>query len=199
MGRRGRRGPGRVRRREHLLGSARGPLGQPAIAGPPALHWARRRRRHDRHRAGQPGAQRRAAQGLRPPRVGQDPPRPGGRRGEQHRAGRRGRPRDRRARQRLRVFPGAVRPRRGTQRRRVLHPPQRRAAASRDAPALPRPRLRPLLRLGRHVRAVRGVHPRPRQRQRQRAPDSGPESARLRATSPSTARSRTTPPGEWRR
>ena len=115
----------------------------------------------------------RAPQGLRPPRAGQDPPRPGGRRREQHQGGRRRRPRHRRARQRLRVLPGAVRHRRGTQGRRVLHPPQRRSPARRDAPTLPRPRLRPLLRLVRHVRAVRGVHPRPRQRQRQREQGQG--------------------------
>ena len=42
------------------------------------------RRRHDRHRAGQPGAQGRAAQGLRPSGTGQEPVGAGGRHGEQH-------------------------------------------------------------------------------------------------------------------
>ena len=42
---------------------------------PPAYHWPISGRRHDRHRARQSCAQRRAAQGLCPPCVGQDSPR----------------------------------------------------------------------------------------------------------------------------
>ena len=57
---------------------------------------------------------------------------------------------------------------RGQEGRRILHPALGRAAACRDAGAVPRPGLRPLLRLLRHVRPVGGVHPRPRQRQRKR-------------------------------
>jgi type I restriction enzyme M protein len=60
----------------------------------------------------------------------------------------------------------SVRQRRGQEGRRVLHPPLRRQAAGGDAGALSRPGLRPLLWLVGHVRAVDGVHPRPRQRQR---------------------------------
>jgi hypothetical protein len=56
-------------------------------------------------------------------------------------------------------------------------------AAGRDARALPGPRLRPLLRLRRHVRAVRALRRGPR---RADAP-----------TSPSSARSPTPPPGGW--
>ena len=47
-------------------------------------------------------------------------------------------------------------------RRRVLHAALRRQDARRDARALPRPRLRPCLRLGRHVRPVRRVREGPR-------------------------------------
>ena len=68
----------------------------------------------------------------------------------------------------LRVLPVPVRHCRGQEGRRVLHAPQRGQAARQDAGALPRQSLRPVLRLGGHVRPVGGVHPRPRQRQRQR-------------------------------
>ncbi len=91
----------------------------------------------------------------------------------------------------LRVFPLAVRQRRGQEGRRVLHPALRRQSAGRDAGAVPRPGLRPVLRLLRHVRAVGGIHPRPCQRQRQWGSRA--------ATSPSTARNRTTRPGGWRK
>ena len=73
--------PGRPRRvplPEHLLGPARSRMAEVAIAGAPAHHRAGRGRRHDRHRAGQPGAQGRTAQGLRTSRTGQDPPGTGG-------------------------------------------------------------------------------------------------------------------------
>ena len=69
--------------------------------------------------------------------------------------------------------------------RRVLHAPLGRAAPRRDAPALPRPRLRPGVRLGRHVRPGRQVR---------RAP-----TAATATTSPSSARSPTRRRGGWRR
>ncbi len=75
----------------------------------------------------------------------------------------------------------AVRQRRGQEGRPVLHAVARRARAGRDARALQGPRLRPLLRLGRHVRAA--------------ARSSSRRTAASSATSRSTARSRTTPPG----
>ena len=68
----------------------------------------------------------------------------------------------RRARPRLRVLHQGVRPLRGPPRRRVLHARQRRPAAGRDAGALPGPRLRPGLRLVRHVHPVGEVHRGPR-------------------------------------
>ena len=131
-------------------------------------HRPARRRRHGRHRARQPGAQGRAAQGLRPPRARQAAPRPAHRHDQQHQGRRRGQPRQGRARPRLRILPLAVRQRRGQEGRRVLHAALRGQAAGRDARALPRPGVRPLLRLVGHVRAVGGVHPRARQGQRSR-------------------------------
>ena len=59
-------------------------------------------------------AQGRAAQGLRPAKPGQDPAGAGGRHGEQHQGRRRRGPRYGRARQRVRVLPGAVRAGRGS-------------------------------------------------------------------------------------
>ena len=151
-----------------LLGGARGALAEAPIPGPPVRHWTGRGRRHDRHRAGQSGPQGRAAQRLRPPGAGQDPPGAGGRPCEQHQDGRGRSASHGRAGQRLRVLPGAVRPGRGQEGRRVLHAAKRRTPPRRDARALPGPGLRPLLRLIRQVRPVGGVHPRPRQRQRER-------------------------------
>ena len=58
----------------------------------------------------------------------------------------------------VRVLPVAVRVGRGQEGRRVLHAAVHRAPARGDARALPGPRLRPVLRLGRHVRAVRALH-----------------------------------------
>ena len=78
------------------------------------------------------------------------------------------RPLPRRARPRLRVLPLAVCQRRGQEGRRVLHAALRRQGAGGDAGAIPRPGLRPLLRLVGHVRAVDQVRPRARQRQRER-------------------------------
>ncbi len=182
------RGPGRVPRPQHLLGAARGALAAPQGPGAAAHHRPARGRRHGRHRARQPRAQGRAAQGLRPPRARQAAPRPADRHDQQHQGRRRGQPRQGRARPRLRILPLAVRERRGQEGRRVLHAALRGQAAGRDARALPRPGLRPLLRLLGHVRAVGGVHPRARQRATATAARPGP-------TSRSTARSRTTPPG----
>ena len=167
------RRPGRIPRPEHLLGAARGALAGAARSSAPANHRDGRRRRHDRHRAGQPGAQRRAAQGLRPARAGQDSPGAGDRHGQQHLGGRGRGPRHGRPGQRLRILPRAVRLGRRPQGRRVLHPAQRGAAAGGDAGAVPGPGLRPLLRLLRHVRPVDRVHPGPRQRQRQRRQGDG--------------------------
>jgi type I restriction enzyme M protein len=59
-----------------------------------------------------------------------------------------------RLRQGVRVLPRQLRPEGGPEGRRLLHAHQHRAADRRDPPALPRPHLRPRLRLGRHVRAV---------------------------------------------
>ncbi len=85
-------GPGRVPRREHLLGAAGGALVAPArpSAKQPTIGTARRRR-DGRHRARQPVAQGRAAQGLRPPGARQAAARPAHRPDQQHRARRRGR------------------------------------------------------------------------------------------------------------
>ena len=54
----------------------------------------------------------------------------------------------------------------GEEGRRVLHAPLRSAAAGGDAGAVPRPRLRPVLRLLRYVRPVGRFHPRPLHRHR---------------------------------
>ncbi|MBN8762191.1 MAG: type I restriction-modification system subunit M N-terminal domain-containing protein [Thiobacillus sp.] len=67
-------------------------------------------------------------------------------------------PRQGPARRGLRVFSGAVRQRRGQEGRPVLHAGLGGQGAGRSAGAAPGPRLRPRLRLGRHVRAEREVH-----------------------------------------
>jgi hypothetical protein len=59
-------------------------LAAPESAGAPEHHRPARRRRHGRHRARQPGAQGRAAQGLRPPRARQAAPGPTDRHDQQH-------------------------------------------------------------------------------------------------------------------
>ena len=163
-------GSRRVSGREHLLGAAGSALERSQGPGPAACRRPARGRRDDRHRARQSGAQGRAAQGLRPPGARQAATRPAHRHDQQHPGGRRGRPVQGRARPRLRVLPLAVRERRGQEGWRVLHPALRRQAPGRDAGALAGPRLRPLLRLVRHVRAVGRVHPRARDRQRERRP-----------------------------
>ncbi len=120
-----------------------------------------------------------------PPRPRQAAARPADQPGQRHRPGQPGRPRQGHPRPRLRILPRPVRQRRGQEGRPVLHAPLRRARAGRDARALQGPRLRPLLRLRRHVRAV--------------ARSSSRRTAAGSATSPSTARNRTTPPGGWPR
>ena len=70
-----------------------------------------------------------------------------------------------RARARVRVLPRPLRQRRGQGRRRVLHGALRGQAAGRDDRAPARARLRPLLRLGRHVRAERALRRGTRRRQ----------------------------------
>ena len=179
------RGPRRVPRREHLLGAEGGPLVAPEGQRAPAHDRHARRRRDDRHRARQPLAQGRAAQGLRPARPRQAAPRPAHQPRQRHRARQPRRPRQGHARPRLRVLPRPVRQRRGQEGRPVLHALPRRPDPRRDARAVQGPRLRPVLRLGRHVRQQREVH-------------RGPPAAGS-ATSASTARSPTTPPGAWRR
>ena len=163
-----RRGPRRVHRREHLLGAAGGPLDAPEGSGEAVDHRPDRRSGDGGARARQPRARGRAAARLRPARAGQAPARAADRPDQQRPGRRRGRPLARRARPRLRVLPLAVRERRGQEGRRVLHAALRRQGAGGDARAVPRPGLRPLLRLVGHVRAVGRVHPRPRQRQRER-------------------------------
>ena len=128
--------PGRVPGAERFLGAAGGALVKAEGTGAAGHSWRGHRQRHDGDRAGQPGAQGCAAQGVRPPRVGQEPAGQGGRPGEQHSGGRRGGARHRRAGQCVRVLPGAVRPGRGEEGGRVLHAAQRGAAAGGDAGAL---------------------------------------------------------------
>ena len=153
------RGPGRVPRQEHLLGAARRPAGRTckAQAKQPTIGTARRRR-DGGHRAGQPDAQGRAAEGVRPRRAGQAAARRAHRPHHEHPRRRRREPLEGRARPHLRVLPLAVRERRGQEGRRVLHAALRRQAAGRDDRAVQGARLRPMLRLLRHVRAVGGVH-----------------------------------------
>jgi hypothetical protein len=69
----------------------------------------------------------------------------------------------------LRILPRQVRPEGGPEGRRVLHADQHRAADRRDHRALPRPHLRPRLRLGRHVRAVGALRAAPPEERRPRA------------------------------
>ena len=65
-------------------------------------------------------------------------------------------------RSRLRIFPQPVRQRGRQERRPVLYSAKRRASPRRDARALQRPRLRPLLRFRRHVRAIGKIRRSPR-------------------------------------
>ena len=170
MGRGGGRRPGRVRRRERLLGAARSALAAAEGRGAAGDDRPARRRGDGRRRARQPRARGRAARRLRPPRARQAAARPADRPRRQRQGRRRRRPLPRRARPRLRVLPLAVRQRGGEEGGRVLHPALRRQAAGRDAGAVPGPGLRPVLRLVGDVRPVDGVHPRARERKRQRRP-----------------------------
>ena len=160
------RGPRRVPRRERLLGAAGGPLG-PTLqaAGQAADHRQARRRRDGGHRAGEPGAQGGAAQGLRPPRRST---RPGsgelidligtiglGRRPSQPHA----RTSSAGSTNTSSASSPAPRARRGGE---FYTPRVGRQAAGRDDRAVQGPGLRPVLRLGRHVRAVREVRRGPR-------------------------------------
>ena len=177
--------PDEYRAAEHLLGAEGGALGAPEGERPAADHRHAGRRRDGRDRARQPLAQGRAAQGLRPRRPRQAAARPAHQPGQRHRARQR-RPTAPRTRSAASTSTSSrVRQRRGQERRPVLHALARGARAGRDARALQGPRLRPLLRLGRHVRAAARSSSRP--------------TAASSATSPSTARSPTTPPGGWPR
>ena len=89
------------------------------------------RRRHGRHRARQPIAQRRAAQGLRPAAPRQTPPRRTHRPHRHHRPRRREQPRPRTSSGRVyEYFLGQFASAEGKKRRRVLHPALRRASCS---------------------------------------------------------------------
>ena len=180
------RGPRRIPRRQHLLGAQRGPLGasagQAPSSPPSASSWTTRW-------SPSSGTTRRSRACC--PRTTPAPALDKQRLGElidldrRHRPGRRRRPLQGHSGPRLRVFPRAVRQRRRQEGRPVLHAALRGPRAGGNARALQGPRLRSLLRLGRHVRAEREIR-------------RGARRARS-ATSPSTGRSRTTPPGGWPR
>jgi hypothetical protein len=95
---------------------------------------------------------------LWPPRPGQTAPGPDHQFGERHRPRQRGGQGQGYAGPRVRVLPVPIRQRRGQEWRPVLHTPARGACAGGDARPVQGPCLRPLLRLGRHVRAEREVH-----------------------------------------
>ena len=80
--------------------------------------------------------------------------------------GRAGRQGQGHSRARLRILPRWLRRLRGQTRRRVLHAPLSGAGAGRNAGALQGPRLRPLLRLGWHVRTIREIRRKPRRADR---------------------------------
>jgi hypothetical protein len=150
-----------------------------------AHHRQARRRRHGRHRARQPAPQGRAAQGLRPPRPRQAAPRPAHRPHQRHRPRHEGEPRSRTCSAASTSTSSPVRQRRGQERRPVLHAVLRGARAGRDARPLQGPRLRPLLRLRRHVRAAARSSSRPHGGKLGDISIYGQES--------------TTPPGAWPR
>ena len=122
---------------------------RPADAARGRQHRQGDQRRDEGHRGGERRPEGRAAQDLQP--AGQ---RDAGRPAEELQLDPDGH-RGRRLRQDLRVLPGQVRHDRGPEGRRVLHPHLHRQADRRDHRAVPRPHLRPGLRLGRHVRAER--------------------------------------------
>ena len=103
----------------------------------------------------------------------------------QHRPGRQGEPLEGHPGPRLRILPLAIRQRRRQEGRPVLHAALRRPLTGRNAGALQGPRLRPVLRLWWHVRAV--------------ARSSSRNTAAGSATSRSTVRNRTTRHGGWQR
>jgi len=92
----------------------------------------------------------------------QDPPRPAHRPDLQHSPRRRREPRPGHPRPGVRVLPRAVRECRGKEGRGVLHAALHRQAPCGNAPPIQGAGLRPLLRLGRHVCPIRGVHRSPR-------------------------------------
>ena len=136
-------------------------------------------------REGQRVPQRRAPQGLQPPGPQQGHARRTHRPHLQNRPARRRQPLQGHPRPGLRILPRPIRRGRRQARRRILHAPLRGPRARRHAGTQPGPRLRSLLRLRRHVRAVRKIRRWPM--------------AAASATSPSTARKATTPPGAWPR
>ena len=154
---------GRVHRRRRLLGSRRRPLGLPRGPGQERGHRRADRQRDGRDHEDQRVPHRRAAEDLQPRQRRPAPPRRA-RRPDQRRPLHRPRGQEgpRRPRRGLRVLPGDVRPRRGQARRRVLHPRQRRQGPGRGPRAVLGPGLRPVLRVGRHVRPGGEVRPRPR-------------------------------------
>ena len=131
-----------------------------------ADHRQADRRRDGRHREGEPVAQGRAAEGLRPAVARQDPARRADRPDRHDRASG-GRSTETTAPRTCSAASTstssasspAPRARRGGE---FYTPQSRRPAAGRDDRAVQGPRLRPLLRLGRHVRAVREVRRGPR-------------------------------------
>ncbi len=154
------RRPRGVRRQGGLLAAAGRALVLPARQRPQAGNRRTGRCRHEGDRGQQPqAAPRRAAARLRPAGAGQVAAGPGHRPALQRRRRRHAAPGERHAGAGLRVLPGHVRQRRGPPRRRLLHAALRGPPAGRDAGAArEHAHLRPLLRLGRHVRAERAVH-----------------------------------------
>ena len=118
------------------------------------------RRRHARDREGEPAPEGHPPEDVRPPRARQTPPRRRGRPLHEYpHEGARRHPRH--PRPHLRILPLHVRRAGGQEGRRVLHARLRRENARGDPEAVPGARLRPVLRLRRHVRAVRQVRREP--------------------------------------
>ena len=179
------RGARRVHRRERLLGPAQARWELPAGPRQAARDRHPHRRGDGSHRAGEPQPQGCAAQDVRPAEIDKrllgelvDLIGTIGFTDVDHGA-------DDVLGRVYEYFLGQFAAAEGQARRRVLHPAVGRPTAGRDARALRGPRLRPVLRLGRHVRAVRA--------------SSSPRTAASATTSPSTARSSSPPPGGSRR
>jgi hypothetical protein len=151
----------RVPRREHLLGAEGGALVPPQGKRQAADDRQAGRRRDGGDRARQPVAEGRAAQGLRPP--GLDKQRLGSSSTWSATSPRRQGDRSKDTLGRVYEYflssSPAPRARRAAS---STRPVARGAGAGRDARAVQGPRLRPVLRLGRHVRAEREVHRGPR-------------------------------------